>query len=92
MNIPVEIVCAVLALVVGLLANQNRLQQKSIDLLFSKHDELWQRVDAHKLYIAENHYQKRELDAKFDRIEGFLRNGFDALSTKIDHMQQQQRL
>lgn len=57
---------------------------KSIDLLFRKHDEDSKRLDEFELDIARHHYQKTELDSRFDKLEATFKDGFKSLGDKFE--------
>jgi hypothetical protein len=52
-----------------LLRQKDAHQQASIDLLFKKHDDDAQKLADLELKIAQRHYEKPDVDGKFDRIE-----------------------
>ena len=62
--------------------------QRAIDLLFEKHDQDAKRLDIFELDIAKHHYQKNELDARFDKLERAFENGFKSLGDKFDNFAQ----
>jgi hypothetical protein len=61
-------------------------RQKSTDLLFKKHDEDVQALNDLKLLIASKHYERTDLDAKFDKMEETTRFGFRDMGEKFDHL------
>ena len=61
-------------------------QAEQITLLFRKHDDDAQRLADLELKIAERHYQKQELDSKFDRLEASFQVGLDRLGAKFDRL------
>ena len=69
-----------------LLRQKDANQAKQIDLLFSKHDEDVAKLDALKLEIAQKHYIKNELDAKFEKMEATFERGFRDLGGKFDRL------
>lgn len=69
-----------------LLQQKDTKQGKQIDLLFEKHDHDAAALDALKLKIAEQHYQKAELDRKFHSLENATREGFLDLGKKLDRL------
>lgn len=78
--------------VIGYLLHQKDVAQQeeiktinaSIQLLFKKHDEDVAVLQQFRLEIAEGHYKKYELDARFDRLEASFKEGFSQLSEKFD--------
>ena len=85
-----EIVLAVLGglfSIIGFLLHQkDAAQERSIELLFKKHDSDVVALQELKERIAGKHYERGELDVKFDRLESALRQGMDDLGTKFDHL------
>jgi len=69
-----------------LLRAKDTQQQKSIDLLFRKHDEDSAALQDLKLQIAKTHYDKPELDQKFDRLETAIQDGMRDLGTRFDRL------
>jgi biopolymer transport protein ExbB/TolQ len=69
-----------------LLRMKDSAQAGQIALLFEKHDEDVKRLSDLELKIAERHYQKTELDGKFERLESSFRTGIDQLGTKFDRL------
>lgn len=67
-----------------LLTQKDAKQQKDIELLWQKHDADAKELDMLKLQIASRHYEKNELDNKFDRMEETFRSGFKDLGSKVD--------
>lgn len=61
-------------------------KQTSIDLLWEKHDEDAKRLDEFQLEIAKKHYERTELDQRFDRLEKAISQGLEKLGEKIDKM------
>jgi len=69
-----------------LLKQKDDKQQKQVDILFTKHDEDAKALTDLKLKIAERHYEKNELDYKFDKLELTIKNSFDSLGIKFDKL------
>ena len=69
-------------------AQQKQLaaQQKQIELLFTKHDEDVASLTQLQLHVAGHHYQRNELDVKFDRLQDTFRDGFSSLGDKFDKL------
>jgi|WetSurMetagenome_2_1015567.scaffolds.fasta_scaffold1149236_1 hypothetical protein len=61
-------------------------RQKAVDLLFRKHDEDVQALNDLKLLIASKHYERSDLDAKFDKMEETTRDGFKNMGEKFDKL------
>jgi hypothetical protein len=60
-------------------------ERRSINaMLFQKHDEDANHLRDLKEKIAGNHYEKPELDRKFDKIEKAITDGFLMLNSKFD--------
>lgn len=59
-------------------------KQTSITLLWEKHDEDAKRLDEFQLEIAKKHYERTELDQRFDRLEKAITSGLEKLGDKID--------
>lgn len=61
-------------------------QQKQTSLLFVKHDEDVERLRGVEMRLASDHYVKPELDAKFDKIEAAVKQGFHEVSVSMKGM------
>lgn len=73
--------------VVGYLLRQKDVEQaKSIALLFKKHDEDAERLNKFELRIAQDHYIKPELDARFTELRQTIKESFDTLGHKFDKL------
>ena len=85
-----SIVLIVITLVFGvlgwLLSNKDAKQADELKLLFKKHDEDVAELTSLRIKIAEQHYQKPELDAKFNDINATLKSGFSGLEVSIREM------
>ncbi len=57
-----------------------------IKTLFDKHDQDVQRLVEVELSIAQKHYQKTELDGRFERLEAAFRDGFANIGSKLDRL------
>lgn len=71
-----------------LLQQKDAKQQKDIELLWTKHDMDVDKLRELELHIAQQHYVKAELDAKFDKMDSTMRSGFGALNEKFDALTQ----
>ena len=60
--------------------------KNAIALLFKKHDEDVDQLNELKLQIASKHYERTDLDAKFDRMEATFKIGFNELGFKFDKL------
>lgn len=69
-----------------LLRSKDSAQQKAIDLLFAKHDEDVGDLQKLKFEIAKSHYDKPELDQKFDRLETAIQEGMRDLGNRFDRL------
>lgn len=85
-NVMDLIVSGVIAVLWYLLQQKDSKQADEIKLLFDKHDSDVKQLEELKLKIAENHYQKIELDAKFHSLETATRDGFTDLGKKFDRL------
>lgn len=92
-----EIIAAVFTAIWGLvswlLRNKDKQQEKQLEeqdrkisLLFGKHDEDVKDLQDLRVQIAGNHYQRHELDARFDKLETAFKDGFKALGDKVDRL------
>jgi uncharacterized coiled-coil protein SlyX len=61
-------------------------KQKLIDMLFDKNDALELSLTNLRLHIARSHYEKTELDGKFDKLETLFRSGMADISMKMDRL------
>lgn len=90
MNTSIDIidllVTTIFAILGYLLQQKDAKQGKQIELLFEKHDADATALEALKLKIAEQHYQKAELDRKFNSLECATREGFLDLGKKLDRL------
>lgn len=69
-----------------LLRQKDEAQQEQIRLLFRKHDDDAAALQELRVMIAQKHYERPELDAKFDRLDQTFREGFRDLGTKFDKL------
>ena len=73
--------------IVGYLLRQKDAEQsKSIELLFKLHDKDAERLNQFELRIAQNHYAKPELDAKFNEMKVAIKESMDSLGHKFDEL------
>ena len=69
-----------------LLRKKDEEQGKDIDNLSSKVDGNIASLQDLRLRIAQDHYHKGELDARFLRLEATFQKGFDDLGHKFDRL------
>ena len=74
------------AITAWLLRNKDAAQEAQIDLLFRKHDDDAARLDALRLEIARNHYERNELDQRFDRLDHTIKDGLERIGAKVDRL------
>ncbi len=82
------------ASIVGyLLANKDKQQGDEINeikghitTLFTKHDLDADALQNLRVQIAAKHYERPELDAKFDKLENTVKDGFNALGVRLDKL------
>lgn len=67
-----------------LLRQKDAKQELDIKLLWEKHEEDAKALQDLRLQIAEGHYKKTELDARFDKLEATFSKGFSNLGAKLD--------
>lgn len=68
------------------LRNKDTEQAAQIRRLFEKHDADADALQELRVQIAAKHYERPELDAKFDRLDATFRDGFDKLGAKFDRL------
>ena len=68
---------------VYLLKSKDASQEKQITDLFQKHEDESDRLRELELKVAQNHYQKIEVDAILDRFKSYLDERFDRLEKSI---------
>ena len=69
-----------------LLRQKDAKQQTDIDNLLKKHEEDTQRLADLSLEIAKKHYERLELDGKFDKLDCSIRDGLKELGSKFDRL------
>ena len=80
-------VAGIIFSVIGyLLRKKDEEQGKDIDHLSSKVDGNIASLQDLRLRIAQDHYHKGELDARFLRLEATFQKGFDDLGHKFDKL------
>ena len=94
MNEIIAICISGVGTVVWYLLKQKDNQQQSelkdandkIDTLFLKHDADVQALQELRVQIAAKHYERPELDKKFDKLETALTEGFKHIGERLDKM------
>ena len=85
-----EIVILVLTILFGvigfLLSQKDAKQADEIKILFKKHDEDSEALAQLRLQIAGNHYERSELDRKFDKLDATIKEGFVTLGQDLREM------
>lgn len=76
----------IVAVVGYFLRQKDEAQAKQIATLWIKHDEDAEKLQNLELRIASEHYVKRELDGKFDRLDASIRDGLEGLGKKFDKL------
>ena len=84
----------VVASIVGyLLAQKDKQQEEEINgikgdikTLFNKHDIDAEALQDLRVQIAAKHYERPELDAKFDKLENTVKEGFLSLGARLDKL------
>jgi hypothetical protein len=88
------VLACVIAVLWYLLRQKDSKQEKDFDEFKKKHEEdiklLWEKheQDANalvqvQLQLAGNHYQRDELDRRFDKLEHAIKSGFEFLGREI---------
>lgn len=81
-----DIVAMLLAVLWFFLRQRDERQQRSIDILFKRRDEDAKELQDLKLHLAKTHYDKSELDTKFEKLETAITDGMRDLSSKFDRL------
>lgn len=69
-----------------LLRKKDEEQGRQIDMLFTESKSNARETQDLRLRIAQDHYHKNELDARFLRLEATFQKGFDDLGHKFDRL------
>lgn len=69
-----------------LLRQKDANQEHEIRLLFIKCDAMSLSVQDLRLTLAGRHYEKTELDSKFDKLELAFKDGFETLGARFDKL------
>lgn len=75
-----------IAAIGALLQNKDSAQAKQIALLFIKHDEDAAALQLLRERIAGNHYERQTIDARFEKFEISLKDGFADLGSKLEKL------
>lgn len=86
LEIGLFVVGLVFSVIGWLLKNKDDAQAHQISLLFVKHDADAQALQDLRVQLAREHYQKNELDARFDKLEAAFKAGFNDLGSKFDRL------
>ena len=76
----------IFSLVGYFLKQKDDQQAAQIKLLFEKHDLDATALQDLRVQIASKHYERPELDAKFDKLECTFKEGFRDLGSKFDKL------
>lgn len=80
------VITGLFSVVAWLLQNKDAAQASQIKLLFEKHDLDVQALQELRVQIAARHYERPELDAKFEKLDNTFREGFKDISSRIDRL------
>jgi biopolymer transport protein ExbB/TolQ len=69
-----------------LLQNKDAAQERELAQLWIKHDEDAKSLAELKLSIAEGYSKKHELEARFQKLEESMHQGFKEMSSKLDNI------
>ena len=73
--------------VLGYFLKQKDDQQAAqIRLLFEKHDQDAAALQELRVQIASKHYERVDVDVKFDKLEKTVSDGFERLADKFDKL------
>lgn len=67
-------------------SRKDAAQEDQISKLWGKHDDDAHQLQELRIQIAANHYQKSELDAKFEKLERAFREEIQDIGKKIDRL------
>lgn len=85
-QLSIVVITALFSVVAWLLQNKDAAQAAQIRLLFEKHDADVQALQELRVQIAAKHYERDELDKKFEKLDTTVREGFKDLSSRIDRL------
>ncbi len=83
-SLGLAVLSGLLSVIWYLLQAKDASQAKEIDILFKKHHENAEALVELKLKLASRHYEKSELDTRFDKLEQTCSAGFASLGAKFD--------
>ena len=86
LSIPIVVISFVFAIIGWLLSNKDKKQAEEIDKLFQLHKEDADKLSALQIYIAGQHYERKDLDLRFDKLETSISKSFDALREDVRDM------
>jgi len=94
-SLVVDLVVFGLSLIFGvvgwLLAAKDRKQAAEIDKLFVLIKDEAEKRTALQLYIAGKHYERHELDSKFERLDTTIKDGFLSMRQDIKDLMKEVR-
>jgi hypothetical protein len=76
----------VVSVLFWMLRTRDEARARAIRVLFEKHDSDVERLQELKLMIAGKHYERGELDVKFERLEDTFKEGFNGLGDRFDKL------
>lgn len=80
------VITGLFSVIAWLLQSKDAAQAASIKLLFEKHDLDAAALQDLRVQIAARHYERPELDAKFEKLDNTVRDGFKDLSARVDRL------
>lgn len=80
------VITGLFSVIAWLLQSKDAAQAASIKLLFEKHDLDAAALQDLRVQIAARHYERPELDAKFEKLDNTVRDGFKDLSVRVDRL------
>lgn len=82
-----QLILSVLGVVVWYLLQQKDAQQaKDIATLWTKHDDDAQSLQDLRIQIAGRHYERSELDNKFDKLDSSITRGFENMALEFKQL------
>ncbi len=79
LEIIITVASGVISIIFWFLRQKDEQQANQIKLLFEKHDADAQALQDLRVQIASKHYERPELDAKFDKLELAIKEGFSGM-------------
>jgi hypothetical protein len=74
------------SIIAWFLRSKDAAQAEQIRDLYRKHEEDAKALAELRVQIAAKHYERPELDAKFDKLDTTFREGFNAMGAKLDRL------